>query len=464
MPRKYQRKTDRATTPADVFKHAAERVAGGQSIRSVAEDFNINRMTLKRYKKKQEENHELLMGYEAVAAKHLVIPRKMEKDLADHIKLLANMFHGLSPVKCRELAYEFAFKNKLKIPDNWLTDKRAGPDWWAGFKSRNSLAIRSPEATSFARATAFNRPVVNQFYDNLMAVIDKYGFKPEDIYNVDETGCTTVQNPETVVAEKGQKQVGSLTSGERGELVTTVYAIGASGNVIPPMFIFPRVNYRDHFIRGAPAGAIGNATRSGWMNEELFLVYLKHLIRHTRCSKEQKILVIFDNHDSHISLQAVDLARDKGIVMLTLPPHTSHPLQPLDRSVYGPFKKAYNRAMDAWMRSNPGKTVTIYEIPSIVNDAHMVAMTPANVLAGFRSTGIFPYNRDLFTEIDFAAAVVTDREMDVEANQGSTAEPNEDPNPNVEGHEGQQDSKNFFFTPHIKMKQYMYLFHTRFIF
>ena len=92
------------------------------------------------------------------------------------------------------------------------------------------------------------------------------------------------------------------------------------------------------------------------------------------------------------------------------------------------------------MRSNPGKTVTIFEIPSIVNDAHMVAMTPANVLAGFRSTGLFPYNRDLFTELDFAAAVVTDREMDVEANQGSTAEPNEDPNPNVEGHEGQQDS------------------------
>ena len=39
MPRKYQRKTDRATTPVDMFKHAAERVAGGQSIRSVAEDF-----------------------------------------------------------------------------------------------------------------------------------------------------------------------------------------------------------------------------------------------------------------------------------------------------------------------------------------------------------------------------------------------------------------------------------------
>jgi len=39
MPRKYKRKTDRAVTPMDVLRRAAERVAAGQSIRSVAKDF-----------------------------------------------------------------------------------------------------------------------------------------------------------------------------------------------------------------------------------------------------------------------------------------------------------------------------------------------------------------------------------------------------------------------------------------
>ena len=191
-----------------------------------------------------------------------------------------------------------------------------------------------------------------------------------------------------------------------------------------PMFIFPRVKYRDHFIRGAPPGSIGCATKSGWINEGLFIEYLNHVIQHTRCSKEHKILLILDNHESHITLQAVDLAKENGIVMLTLPPHTSHRLQLLDRSVYGPFKKAYNRAMDAWMRSNPGKTITIYEIPAIVNDAHMSAMIPRNILSGFRSTGISPFNRDLFAELDFAPAATTDRERDT--NQGTTDEPNHD--------------------------------------
>ncbi|GFS09885.1 tigger transposable element-derived protein 6-like protein [Elysia marginata] len=137
------------------------------------------------------------------------------------------------------------------------------------------------------------------------------------------------------------------------------------------------------------------------MNEEVFVDYLKHIIQHTRCSPENKILLILDSHDTHISLSAVDTASSHGVELLTIPPHTSHRPQPLDRSVYGPFKTAYNRAMDGWLRSNPGKTVTIYDIPALVNQAQMTAITPANLTAGSQATGIHPFNRDIFSEIDF---------------------------------------------------------------
>ena len=92
--------------------------------------------------------------------------------------------------------------------------------------------------------------VVNRStYANRSLVMDKYSFKQEDVYNIHETGCTTVQTPQNVVSQRGQKQVGSLTSGERGELVTVVYTVGACGNVVPPMLIFPRVNYHGNVIR-----------------------------------------------------------------------------------------------------------------------------------------------------------------------------------------------------------------------
>ena len=55
--------------------------------------------------------------------------------------------------------------------------------------------------------------------DNLENVLRRnptYG--PDQIWNLDETGVTTVQRSPNILAEKGTKQVGSLVSLERGTL------------------------------------------------------------------------------------------------------------------------------------------------------------------------------------------------------------------------------------------------------
>ena len=136
----------------------------------------------------------------------------------------------------------------------------------------------------------------------------------------------------------GRKQVGSETTGEKGELVSVVYTTETSGNAVPPMFIFPRVNYRNHFIKGALPGSIGCAVKSGSINEELIIQYMHHIIQQTRCSKEHKIILILDNHESYITLKVVDLGRDKGSMMLILSlHHTYHRLQPLERAFYDHF-------------------------------------------------------------------------------------------------------------------------------
>ncbi|KAK9674931.1 hypothetical protein QE152_g40760 [Popillia japonica] len=64
-----------------------------------------------------------------------------------------------------------------------------------------------------------------------------------------------------IVTKRGTRQVGALTSAERGSLVTVTCIVNAIGNFIPPIFIFPRVRYHDHFVRDGLArsiGAIGN--------------------------------------------------------------------------------------------------------------------------------------------------------------------------------------------------------------
>jgi hypothetical protein len=131
--RNYKRKTTRGSTPGDVMKRAADEVRAGGKLRTVASDFNIDRMTLKRYIRKCDEKPDAVTGYKAIARKQAVFSPEMENDLAHHIKLLADMFHGLSLQKCCILAYEFASRNNLQMPTNWIKDGKAGQDWWLGF-------------------------------------------------------------------------------------------------------------------------------------------------------------------------------------------------------------------------------------------------------------------------------------------------------------------------------------------
>lgn len=94
---------------------------------------------------------------------------------------------------------------------------------------------------------------------------------------------------------------------------------------------------------------------------------------------------------------------------MSFPAHCSHKMQPLDRSVYGPFKHYVNMAVDDWMRTHPGKTMTIYDIPAIVREALPLAISCKNIMAGFACTGIYPFNQNIFAEADFAPGYVTDR-------------------------------------------------------
>lgn len=140
-------------------------------------------------------------------------------------------------------------------------------------------------------------------------------------------------------------------------------------------FLYSLVNVTRNTLFRVGQRSAGSGNASGWMQEEDFLLFLNHFAKHTKVSIEKKALLLLDNHCSHISVKAIDFCKEKGIVLLTFLPHCSHKLQPLDHSVYGPFKKMVNTTSDAWMRMNPAKTMTLYDIPNIVKTALPAAAT-----------------------------------------------------------------------------------------
>lgn len=96
--------------------------------------------------------------------------------------------------------------------------------------------------------------------------------------------------------------------------------------------------------------------------------------------------------------------------MLTIPPHTSHKLQPLDRGVFGPFKSYYNTFCQNWSTTHPAKPITVYEVGYLVGQAYPLAFTPKNILSGFSVSGLWPINSETFNDSEYAGSLIAERE------------------------------------------------------
>lgn len=389
---------------------ALKMVDNGTSIRKTAKNCNIPYPTLRRYVKNKRElgdNISLVPRYDV----NKVFTEEHEQLLLKYYKDCALIFYGLNVKECRKVAYEMAKVNDIKVPSSWERDSLAGLEWFRSFRNRHpDISVKKPEAVSLARATSFNREAVKTFFNNLEELLKREPRFADGtrIFNLDETGTTTVQKHQKVVAPTGSK-VGKVTSGEKGTLVTTCCLVSATGHALPPAIIFPRKNFKNLMMHGAPPGSLGLVNPSGWMNSELFVDVMKHFIKFSSTTPENPSLLIMDNHESHLSIEALDLAKQSGVVVLTFHPHTTHRMQPLDVGLMGPFKTYYYSALESWMLQNPGKPVTIYEIAKFIGHAYPRSMTPLNISSAFAKCGIFPYNKDVFSDEDFMPSSVTDR-------------------------------------------------------
>ena len=423
MVRTYQRTTNRGRDnnwSATSLSDALAEIRSGQLKASVASRaYNIPETTLRRYLKLPDEKFPVNGG-----RFRRVFSDTLEKQLCDYLLEMSSRGFGMTQQQVCSFAYELAEKNNIEHNFDMIL-KRAGRDWFDGFVRRHrNLSIRSPEATSLGRLMGFNRPQVSKFFDVLATVYGKYSFSPSRIYNCDESGLPTVPTKlPKVIAGKGVKRVAKVTSAERGKNVTFVCCMNAAGAFLPPAFLFARKKMTERLMIGAPADAKGIVTDSGWMTSEAFVKYLQHVVAHARPSVEDPILMILDNHASHIALQAVEFCRENGIMMVSIPPHCSHRLQPLDVSFFGALKTYYSRACDAWMAHHPGQAITEFHVASLVNGAYQKAASVASAVNGFRASGIYPFDRDVFSEADFSAALTTERAVETNPPTVSAATP-----------------------------------------
>jgi len=104
------------------------------------------------------------------------------------------------------------------------------------------------------------------------------------------------------------------------------------------------------------------------------------------------------------NLEVITLPRENHIDVICLPSHISHKMQPLDKAHMELLKTFYRQWIEKWLRSHPGRVVTVYQIDELFGNAYKRAATGEIAAKGFRATGLFPCDKNIFRPHDFPLA------------------------------------------------------------
>ena len=63
----------------------------------------------------------------------------------------------------------------------------------------------------------------------------------------------------------------------------------------------------------------------------------------TALVRERPLLLIFDGHLTHVSIQVIEKAIEEDVTILKLLPHVKDKLQPLDVAWFGLLKRAWEK-------------------------------------------------------------------------------------------------------------------------
>ena len=148
-------------------------------------------------------------------------------------------------------------------------------------------------------------------------------------------------------------------------------------------------------MEGGSAGTLFGVNDLGWMDAPNYLSWFTKLFLPAVAylTKTAPVVLLQDGHHSHISLELIKRARDNNVIILCLPPNTTHLLQPLDIAVFAPLKKAWRLILKEYKLKSRGQVASKEVFPSLICKLWEVSFKQEHIKGGFRGAGLVPYSR-----------------------------------------------------------------------
>ena len=340
------------------------------------------------------------------------LPARIENHIVTCLKARAKVGYPCDKQELLNVVGEYVKENQLKTR---FRDGIPGEDWYRAFMKRHpSLSLKKPELLQKLRKDARKPEIIFDFYSKLKEVIQNNGLdinKSMFVFNADESGFNSDPSRVRAIGSKGQAL--SRVSGGSGRESTTVLAcVSADGKYLPPLIIFKGSAVQARWVLSAAMpGTLYATSKNGWMEEPQFYHwFLNGFVPHVQTIREihnlpdQKAVLLYDGHRSHISIRIIEQALEHNIDLIKFPSHLTDKLQPLDRCVFKPVKYTWDRKLVAYGKKRMGKgtgRLPKDKFVELLSETWQEAMISKNIISGFESTGVYPVNSLKFPESEF---------------------------------------------------------------
>lgn len=302
---------------------------------------------------------------------------------------------SLVKAKAKEVAHNLGYQ-KFSASDGWLNK----------WRRRHNISFKCISGES---ADVIQEDV-DQFLEKLPGML--MGYKPENIFNADESGLYFRALPDRTLTLKGEKCVGGKLSKER---LTILLCANMIGDKERPLVIGKAA--RPRALKNVPLKnlpATWTSNKKAWMTRPIMTDWLLEFDKRMGLQK-RKILLFLDNAGSHP--KELNL---KNIKTIYLPPNTTSVCQPLDQGIIQNFKFFYREQIlkhvlskmdNVSAVSNLSKSINVLEALYFIKNAwnRVAPSTIQNCFskAGFKKSDQFVTN-DYEAEDELPLTILAD--------------------------------------------------------
>ncbi len=367
---------------------AYEDALGAVSYRRIALEYGVNRAIMQARMascRSLEDMHK---------DQQLLTPAE-ENSIVDSIERTHSQGWPYRVSQVRHLALEILKKRSLVLPV-------LGINWVSKFLARHpSLQSKFSIPKDLDRIVAENPDVMTKWFDLFSAQVRQYGIEEEDIYNMDEKGYAMGLIGKARVIVSKYEWVAYMMQDGNKEWVSLIECVAMNDDMLGPQIILKGKLRLKEWLRYLRSPNMNiTVLETGWTNNEIGLKYVKTVFEpqsRTRLKIENKYRLWFlDSHSSHITREVILFCESQKIIFLCLPAHSTHILQPLDVSIFGPMAAMYKQTLEEKPKPGVGYFIDKIDFLKYYQDAREAVIRPALIQSAFQKSRYRPFDHTFF--------------------------------------------------------------------